>query len=372
MLIGIDASRANQAQKTGVEWYSYHLIQNLKKIIPENINVVLYTREFLQGELANMPHNWCIKVLNWPPKRFWTQIRLSFEMLLSPPDILFIPAHVFPFIHPKKTVMTIHDIASVKFPESYNWFERWYSKWSAKKALNNLWKIIVPTEFVKQELFKYFGSLNQNKVKVIYHGIDENYNNLEISKEKKETILKKYCIKENFIMTVGRLEEKKNTRRLVEAFNIVKQKLPENDLQLLLLGKHGYGYEKVSEAINSSNYKDSIIETGWVDEADLPYLFKLAKVFVFPSLYEGFGLPILESLSSYTPVVAGKGSCLEEIGSEACKYVDPFNTNEIALGIIESLENNSLTEEKKEKGLQRAKDFSWEKCALETLEFLSS
>ena len=143
MIIGIDASRANEEQKTGVGWYAWHVIQELKHLttLPLNhtttrqpLRVVLYTNKPLMGDLAVLPEGWSEKVLQWFPGRLWTQIRLSFEMLVNPPDVLFIPAHVFPIIHPKKTVMTVHDIAAIKFPESYNWFERWYSVWSAKFA----------------------------------------------------------------------------------------------------------------------------------------------------------------------------------------------------------------------------------------------
>ena len=126
MLIGIDASRANHQERTGVEEYAFQLIQHLKEITPDTVQVVLYTDKKLLGKLGELPKNWEEKILNWP-FRFWTQIRLSWEMLVKPPEVLFIPAHVFPIIHPKKTVMTVHDIAALKFPESYNWFERWYS-----------------------------------------------------------------------------------------------------------------------------------------------------------------------------------------------------------------------------------------------------
>src|SRR3989338_7400368 len=181
MIIGIDASRANNEQKTGVGWYAYHLIQELKKTnsqfpIP-NYRVVLYSDRPLEGELAHLPEHWESKVLRWPPKRLWTQMRLSWEMLVRPPDVLFIPAHVFPIIHPKKTVMTVHDVAAVRFPETYNWFELWYTIWSAKTALKKLWKIIVPSEFTKTELSAMSADKNSQNVVVIPHGYDEKIQN---------------------------------------------------------------------------------------------------------------------------------------------------------------------------------------------------
>jgi hypothetical protein len=187
MKIGIDVSRANNLQKTGVEWYAYFLLQELKKIIPENIEVVLYSREALQGDLAELPKNWTSKILHWPPKIFWTQARLSLEMLFHKPDILFVPAHVCPLVHPKKTVMTVHDIAALRFPESYNHFERWYSLASVRFALQNVWRIITPSQFTKNELKSLsIKNYDDNKTKVVYHGFNSLYNQSFSDENKKQ------------------------------------------------------------------------------------------------------------------------------------------------------------------------------------------
>jgi glycosyltransferase involved in cell wall biosynthesis len=365
MIIGIDASRANNQEKTGVEWYAYHLIQKLKKITPENIRVVLYSREKLIGEL---PENWENKVLSWKPRRFWTQIRLSFEMLTNSPDILFIPSHVFPIIHPKKTVMTIHDVAARKFPNSYSRFSRWYTLWSAKFALKNLWKIIVPSEFTKEELASF--GFPTKKVEVIPHGYDKNYKVVE-DKKKINSILKKYKIKKPFVMTIGRLEEKKNTVNIIKSFNKIRIKNKELKIKLLLVGQDGYGFEKVEEEIKNSNYKEDIIRPGWVDEEDLVYLMNATEVFLFPSLYEGFGLPVLEAFACGTPVLASRGSSLEEVGGEAGIYVNSSNVVDIAKKILNLVENKEIKNKKIELGLERVKNFSWAKCARETLEELT-
>ncbi|OIO19974.1 MAG: hypothetical protein AUJ23_01025 [Candidatus Magasanikbacteria bacterium CG1_02_32_51] len=370
MKIGIDASRANNLQKTGVEWYAFYLLQELKKIIPENMEVILYSAEPLQGELAVLPKNWQQKILKWPPKRLWTQMRLSLEMIFHKPDILFIPAHVFPIIHPKKTVMTIHDIAALDFGESYNFFEKWYSLFSGKLALKKLWKIIVPSIFTKQELKKLSGqNFPEEKIKVIYHGFNQNYNK-NFSLEEKNTVLNKYKIGTKFLLSISRLEHKKNTLSIVKAFEILKNKLAYSDLQLVLIGKPGYGFEEVQKIVNNSPYKKDIILPGWVEEKDLPVILSASQIFVFPSLYEGFGLPILQAMSAGIPVVTSKGSSLSEIGGEACLYIDPNNVSEIAENIAKFLLDENLRQEKINLGLLRAKDFSWEKCAKETWDVL--
>lgn len=405
MLLAIDASRANRNQKTGVEWYAFHLIQELKKIIPETVGVVLYTDEPLRGELAELPEHWSEKVLRWPPRRLWTQIRMSWEMMMNPPDVLFIPAHVPPLIHPKKTVVTIHDIAAVKFPETYNWFERWYSVFVAKYSIKNLWRIIVPSDFTRQEILKLeIGNRKleiDNRLVVVHHGYGERYRKID-DVEKVNEVLKKYGIQRPFLLSVGRLEEKKNTVRIVKAFELLRQQQSVNfirpvfdsegfggelsriaqtrgelmtkvkleNLNLLLVGKPGHGYEKVQEAIDASPFRQNILVPGWIDEQDLPYIMNAAEVFLFPSLYEGFGLPVLQAFASGVPVVASQGSSLEEVGSSAAVYVDPMDEIGIKHGIEKLLVEADFRAEKIGLGFERVQSFSWQRCAEETLAIL--
>ncbi len=384
MIIGIDASRANHEQKTGVEWYAFSVIEEMKKVkIETKIKIVLYSDVPLKGELAILPPNWTSKVLRWPPKRLWTQVRMSWEMLWHAPDVLFIPAHVFPILHPKKTVMTIHDVAAMRFPESYNWFERWYSLFSAKMALKKLWKIIVPSEFTGRELKKLEirnWKLRDN-VTVVPHGYDSRYKKIATAtagsrpeggknKIKIEEVVKKYRVEKPFIMTIGRLEEKKNTIKIIEAFNILR--LTSYNLHLLLVGSPGHGYEKVKEAIDKSPFKNDIITPGWVGPDDVPYLMNAASVFVFPSLYEGFGIPVLEAMACGVPVVASCGNSLEEVGGDAALSVDPQKPEEIASAVQRLMTDEVLRQEKIRLGFERVKQFSWEKTARETMRILMS
>ncbi len=371
MTIGIDASRANHAQKTGVEWYAFFVIQELKKIIPSNIQVILYSDVPLVGDIAVLPSNWCSKVLFWPPHRFWTQIRMSWEMLIHPPDVLFIPAHVFPFIHPKKTVMTVHDIAGVKFPHSYNWFERWYSTWSSKYAAKKLWQIIVPSEFTKKELVDFIGldSVHSEHIHVVEHGYDERFHE-SVSEEKKKDILKKYAITEPYLLSIGRLEEKKNTWRIIKAFEQVKQNPLYADYQLVLVGQPGFGYERVKQVLDMSLVKKDILTPGWVGKDDLPGLLQNAQAFVFPSLYEGFGIPVLEAFASRTPCIVSQGSSLEEVGGSAVEVIDPLSEDALAQGIVRVLSEKEETAKKVEQGRQRVLQFSWRKSTQQVFEIL--
>lgn len=399
MIIGIDASRANHAEKTGVEIYAFHIIQELKKSIPSSVGVVLYSREPLVGELAVLPAHWQSKVLSWPPKKFWTQIRLSMEMLLHSPDVLFIPAHVAPLIHPKKTVMTVHDVAAYRFPSVYTWFERWYSIWSAKQAVKTLWRIIVPSRFTRDELVRLCrhesikalkhksldASLHRGydivseevkklfgHVRIVPHAYDTAVFRKEIKEDVVEInrVKEVYGITKPYILTVGRLEEKKNTWRLVKAFDQMRTSYPDTDVQLVLAGKPGVGYKKVVDEINKSVYRADIVKTGWVDESHIPYLLAGAEAFVFPSLYEGFGLPVLEAMAIGVPVIASRENSLEEVGGHAIAYVDAFHIHELMKKMHLFIQHQDMRQSAIAKGYSEMKRFSWQTSAEATKNIL--
>lgn len=368
MLIGIDASRANKKEKTGVEWYAWHIMEGLKQVIPEEHRVVLYSDESLTGALALLPKNWESRVLAWAPKRFWTQMRLSWEMLRRPPDVLFVPAHVFPMLHPKKTVMMAHDVAAARFPDAYSWFEGRYSLWSARYAAKHLWKVITPSEFTKNELSIIYHLSSISSITVVPHGVDGRYRKIHDAAAI-DAVLKKHNICRPFLLSVGRLEKKKNTAALVRAFTRIRE---TRELQLVLVGQPGHGYGDVKDAIAESSWKHDIRTVGWMDPEEVVSLMNAAEAFVFPSLYEGFGLPVLEAFACGVPVVAGAGSSLEEVARDAALFVDPKNVDDIAAGIALVLDDAARRLELATKGAARVKQFSWERAAEETWRILST
>jgi len=367
MKLAIDASRANSVQRTGVESYAYHVIQELKRIIPAEVEVVLYTRESLVQDLSDLPNNWTSKVLAWPPKRLWTQLRLSFEMLLNKPDVLFVPAHVLPIVHPKKSIMTVHDVAALRFPKAYNWFERWYSVWSATYAARHATQIITISEFTKKELQSLVSNISA-EISVIPIACDDAYKSIA-DEQLLESVQKKYAITKPFLLSISRLEFKKNTDRIVHACNEIKK---NHDVQLVLVGKPGHGYKKIEHAIENSPYKKDIIVPGWVDEEDLVALMNAARVFVFPSLYEGFGIPALEAMQCGTPVVASKDTSLEEVCGDAAIYADRKDAQDIANQMQRLLEDKTLRDRMSIAGEERAQQFSWKLTAQATWDSLKS
>lgn len=383
MILLIDASRANNEQKTGVEWYSFFVIQELKKIVPAETRVILYTREPLKGELAQLPPNWQEKVLCWQPQRLWTQIRLSWEIWrvkmgsreyatgASVEDIvLFVPAHVLPLVCPARTFITIHDLGGLRFPTGYSLFEKWYARFATWLALRRA-TVFIPSEFCKKEIENVFGA---GKIFVIPNGFDRARYYLIDDKEKIKQILEKYNIRLPYLISISRLEEKKNTAGIVEAYKIFQEKmsLQSNFMphSLVLLGKPGYGYKKVREAIIKSGYQHTIILPGWVETEDVPYLMAGAAVFVFPSFYEGFGIPVLEAMACGVPVIASNRAALPEVADGAALFVDPYKPGDIAQAMLEIVSSPTLREELVGRGLARVREFGWEKTASEILDVL--
>ncbi len=364
MIIGIDASRAFSSHKTGVEWYAYHIIMALRNIIPSSHTVRLYVTHPVPTDVASFPSNWEIHVLSWPPKRCWTHCRLSIELLLHPVDVLWIPAHVPPIYHPRRTIMTVHDVAAAVFPESYSWFEGWYSLWSVRHAVQSLSDIIVPSDWTKQEIEQHISSKVTARTHVIPHGIDDSYRQY-ISQDSDQELLASYGIHGPYMIAVGRLETKKNTVRIIEAFTLIKSRI-SCPHQLVLVGKPGYGYDDVRAAITLSPYSQDIICLGWVEQSHMPLLMAHASGLVFTSVYEGFGLPILEAFMVRTPVITSQTTSTKEIAGDAALLVDPLDIEAIASAMQQLIEHTDTGMDLVDKGYRRAALYSWQIAAKKT------
>jgi glycosyltransferase involved in cell wall biosynthesis len=428
MLIGIDASRANREHKSGTEWYSYYLIRWLAKLDSKN-QYVLYTDKPLRGGLVdlttaqhvcdlNIPeskvefnkdgeqilkspyNNFKAKVLKWPFIFFWTQGRLSLEMLLKRVDILFIPAHTLPIIHPKKSIVTIHDIG---FERDRFLYEREpmgpeykigrriidffvklftlgkygantldYLSWSAKYALKHAKKIIAVSNFSKNEILGVYGTeknkvaLN-NKIKVIYNGFNKFlYKKIEDKNEIKE-VLGKYGISAPYILYIGRLEKKKNTPALIEAFAMMRERNKNIKHKLVLVGDASFGYDEVNYMVEEFLLDDDVIMPGWIEEIDMPYIYSAATAFIFPSFYEGFGIPLLQAMACEVPILASQAASIPEVVRDAAILFEPHNTQAMSESLGKIITDNGLRERLIIRGRERVKNFSWEKCAQETL-----
>lgn len=305
-----------------------------------------------------------MKPLSWWPRKFWTQIRLSYEMLTQPPDVLFIPAHLPPLCHPKKLVVTIHDLAFKQYPEVYSTKELRLQKWGIKQVLKKAWRIIVPSQFTKDEIVKYYPDLASDNIFVVPHGVDH---------DKFKTKNLKLKTKENTILYIGRLEHKKNLIPLVKAFNLINNlKLEIKNLKLILVGSPGFGYADIKREIDASPYKSNIHQLGWIDRDGLVDQLNQASLFVLPSLYEGFGLPLLEAMACGTAVACSDIPSLKEVGADVPLYFNANDPQDIAQKIILLLTDEALRRQKINQGLKRASEYTWQATAQKTWQVLTT
>lgn len=360
MLLGIEAAHANKTNRTGVEEYCFQIIQELKKIIPADVRVVLYSNEPLRNGLEILPDNWEVKILRWPLKKLWSQTRLAWELFWHPPEVFFAPGQLVPFITPRQTITMIHDSAFAARPKLYRFWGRQYLRFMNRLIIQKSVHLITSSAFNKTELEKLYGHSVAEKTMVIPLAYNREMFHAGVSAS---GVAEKYGITKPFIMTTGRLEAKKNTRHLIAAFDLIKK---QHDIQLVLVGKPGYGYETIHEALEKSPNRKDIIIPGYVGQSDLPGLVAAAKVFVFPSAYEGFGIPVLEALAVETPVVAANLGSLVEVAGEAALYADPGNVSTLAHAIATLLEDKTERQKYAALGLERVKNFSWEKTAAAT------
>ncbi len=362
-LIGIDASRSSMKQKTGTEYYSYELIRNL--VLNDSFAFRLYAKEPL--DYIPNKKNVEVKVMRFP--RLWSQIRLSSEMLSHPPAVLFEPAHTIPIIHPKNTVVTLHDVGFKYFPELYTPLERYYHDFSMRHSIKHATKIIAISNATKKDLIKIYNA-DEKKIRVIYHGFDKQ----KYYKQPKSEVVPGDILRLTpYIFFIGRLEAKKNVKNMIKAFGLLREDKTIKH-KLVLAGRSGYLYEEIKNEIDKlpQEVKRDVIELGYVPDDKVGQLMRNAAIFFFPSYFEGFGMPLVEAMASGVPVVGSNTTSIPEIMDNAGILCDPESPEQFSIAISKIIKDDNLKQDLTNKGLLRSKNFDWTKCAKETLEVLSS
>jgi len=348
-MIYIDASRySNTAKKTGVENYSYYLINELVREFGENLT--LLTPRKIELDVKQ-------KVIPFP--RLWTLVRLSWEILKDKKiDNLFVPSHVLPLVHPKRSIITIHDVVFRYSPESYSLLSKLYLNWATKFAVKHAAKIITPSEATKRDLIRFYKA-SPEKIHVVPLGYESETKIPEQSEQQK--VLTRFSLTaEQYFLYLGRIEYKKNTDTLIAAF----RKFAEGDqsIKLVLAGFPGHGGEKILEKI-PAELKNRILYVGYVGETEKITLLKNALSFIFPSRFEGFGLPLLEAMNAGTPIIASDIPSSREVAGDCAQFFDKDNSDALT-GMMEKIvQEPDLRLRMIEKGREQAKNFSWERCA---------
>jgi len=371
MKIGYDLDSLT-LRSGGIGRYGVNLINHLAKILLDETQdeiFVFFHRSFDRSLLDEREHlNFIEKYTRIKSNVLRKAIFLPFSVRGLKMDVFHGVDHIgLPFLYKSKTcryVVTIHDLITRIYPRSFPIKQRLVQNTLLPHILRKADKVIVDSRATENDVRKFYPN-QAEKIRVIYAGVESQF--YPRSQDEVEKVLDKYSIGFKYFLFLGTLEPRKNIVRLIEAFIKLKQE-GSIEHRLVITGRKGWLYKEILEKIQKSPFSQDIIFTDFVNDEDLPFLYSGAEIFIYPSLYEGFGLPVLEAMACGTPVIASNLSSLPEVAGEAGILIDPLEVEEIVQAMDKLSRDRELREELQKKGLERAKLFSWERVAKDTLE----
>jgi glycosyltransferase involved in cell wall biosynthesis len=296
---------------------------------------------------------------NSPPYSLREQLSLPWALRRERADLFHAPHYVLPPLSGRASVVTIHDCIHLMFPQYLpNRMALGYARGSLWMATRRSDRILTVSETSKRDILRFF-DVDPGKITVIYNGIDERFSR-EPAEEEIVRVRERYQLEGDFVLYAGNVKPHKNLERLLDAFHLVRQH-GFDDVRLVVIGDQVSKYAELRRAVHKYNLHKYVRFLGYMPDEMLAVLYRLATVFVFPSLYEGFGLPPLEAMASGTPVVTSNISSLPEVAGDAAILVDPYDPESIADGLMRVLGSAEVRSELRARGLQRAADFSWER-----------
>ncbi len=401
MIIGYDASRSFIGKRTGTENYSYQILSHLAKIdhrnqykvylspfsgiVPAKAGIQEFRSRIGSGiaEAANFEADLI------PLHRLWTQYGLAKRTFLEKDlDVLFIPAHTLPLFRKPglKTVVTVHDLGAEYLPRTHQLKQRLYLNFMTHRQLKSATHIIAVSKSTREDLINKVG-IPADKITVVYEGYNEKLFKPVRGSQLGQT-LKKYNLEDqNYFLFVGTIQPRKNLEQLIKAYaKFIKQGAtgfqgdaltyvkasPYKKLQLVLAGSKGWLADEIYSLPQELGIEKQVKFLGYVPDEELPALYSGALAFLYPSLFEGFGLPILEAMACGCPVLTSNTSSCPEVAGNAAIIVNPYQEEEISKGISKLTSDPKLRKELSNKGFSQIKKFSWEKAARETLKVLES
>lgn len=334
----------------------------------ENKYVLFFDSDKWSPEITEEANFECnvskIPANNQIAKFLWTHLRLPRAIKAAKIDLFHETSFIAPFIKNCPIVTTVYDTAFVHIPSCYNYRTKMYLRSSFAGSLRRSDAVIAISEATKKDIIDTF-SVSPDKIGVVHAGVDEIYRIYD-DKEKKEEVKKIYGIEKDFILCVSAISPRKNFVRLVKAFSLLRRE-KRIDAQLVFAGQQAWQAEEVSRQVRSSGLDSDVVFCGYVPKEHLLCLYNTARVFAFPSLYEGFGLPILEAFACGCPVIASNVSSMPEVCGDAALLVDPRDIEDLAYAIYKLVSDEPFREDLIKKGLERVKKFSWEKASKETV-----
>lgn len=371
MRVAIQASDLDHSRIDGTRVYLKELLKRFGAVSPET-DFTLYHRDTFNPVLAppELP-NYTVQALAFPWA--WMQTRFAWEMFRARPDKLFLPIQAAPVCLPQsiEVTATIHDLAFRRFPETFPRRDLWKLNFMLETAVKRADKLIAVSESTKRDLLEFFPELPESKVRVIHHGFDSEFFGIRLSDTVLSETLKTFHLQlGTYILYVGALQPRKNLIRLIQAFEKMKEHTPE--AKLVLAGEEAWLAEEIIDTWEMSPMRDDIVLTGRVSFETLRMLYQGARMFAFPSLYEGFGLPILEAFASGIPVLTANNSSLTEVAGDAALYCQAESVEDIAEKLALLWGDETLRQTLVAKGHEQLKQFSWDKCAKGTIEYILS
>ena len=356
-------------EQTGLASYAYNLLKHLLLIDNESKYTVLINKSLREDHpvLQLQQSNLFKKMVKIPEVSLEQQFLIPFRLLQERPDVYHYPNFDVPVVHPFKTVFTIHDLTYMKYKNYYvrarrvkNYYTKHIIQYGAKRAK----KIIVCSKSTKNDLLEMF-DIPEDKIEVIYLALDEKFfeygrNN---SGSTPSQSVQKFIKGNRYFLFIGQRRPHKNIERIIQAYAAFKEKYSGHALKLIIGGSAYSNYEGPEKTVAALNLGNDVHFIGYVKETEIAPLYKHAECFLFPSLYEGFGLPILESMALQTPVITSNISSMPEIAARAAVTVDPYSVEDIARAMTDVVKNKALKRNLQCEGLKRVADFSWQQAA---------
>jgi glycosyltransferase involved in cell wall biosynthesis len=369
MHIMIQAADLDAARVDGTRVYLSELLKRFGPLSPEDHFTICHKHAFNPELAPTMYPNY--EELVAPGKGMWMQTVFAKELFRLRPKKVFIPLQAVPIATPSdvEIIATVHDLAFRHFPGTFPTGARAKLNLLLGLMARKASKIIAVSESTKLDLIKYFPNIPNSRIRVIHHGVNADFYSRVVADTEMAQVLSEHGLeRESYVLYVGAIQPRKNLIRLVAAFEAAKRRHPE--MKLVIVGEKAWLSDNIIDYMDRSPFSSDIIRTGKVPFSELPAWYQGARVFAFPSLYEGFGLPLLEAFAAGTPVLSGSISSLPEVGGDAALYVDPHIDGDIAKKLLMLWEDEELRNLLRERGRERVKLFSWDRCAEETLAFI--
>lgn len=353
MIIGIDGNEANVREKVGVSVYTTELLTYFQKKAEQDLQIIVFLRHPPTTRLPKETSFYRYEIVNGPV--LWSQVFLPLRLFLKRNiDVFFSPAHYSPRYCPVPLVVTIHDLAFFYYPNEFLKQDLYKLKNWTSQSVKKAKCIVAVSKNTKKDILKYY-DLPAEKIAVVYNGFEKT-----AQKQTPSSFAKK-----PYVLFTGTLQPRKNITLLIRSFADFSKL--HKDYSLVIAGKKGWLYEQIFKDVTHLGMDSKVIFTDYVSDSELIGLYKNAEFFVMPSLYEGFGVPVLEALSYGCPVISSFSSSLPEVAGDASLYFDPTDAKDLTEKMILLTENKNLRKDLVAKGKEQLKKFSWQKCAEETL-----